>query len=179
MAFRQLKGGGGGTYVKWDTPKTVKGRLVSLIRGTYKGQPTTTIVLRQEDGVEVKVNGSAVIEGTGLYNEPAGVMVELVFKGKAKGKSGLQYNDIDVFVDSPEPDPSARPTAAPTAGATPTTAAPGTTAPASDYDTLIATLQLANPKGAAAMIQALTNLYPDPAVRIEKLRAALKEQGVL
>lgn len=183
MAFRQLKTGGG-NFVKWDTPKTVKGRLIGFERGSYKGQPTTTVLLKGEDGVDFKVPGSANIANSGLYNEQPGVMVEIVFKGKGTTKGGQTYNDIDVFVDSPEPEP--RPTTA--AGASPTAAASSaagaagtvpTKAPASDYDVLIAKLQLSNPRGAAAMVTALEGLYPDVAVRTEKLRATLKEQGIV
>lgn len=182
MAFRQLKTGGG-NFVKWDTPKTVKGRLIGFERGSYKGQPTTTVLLKGEDGVDFKVPGSANIANSGLYNEQPGVMVEIVFKGKGTTKGGQTYNDIDVFVDSPEPEP--RPTSA---GAPSTTNPPAPTsaagtvptkAPASDYDVLIAKLQLSNPRGAAAMVTALEGLYPDVAVRTEKLRATLKEQGIV
>lgn len=171
MAFRQLKGSsGGGNYVKWDTPKTVKGRLVGFIHGQYKGKPTTSIKLRQDDGTEVIVNGSAVIEGTGLYQEQPGVMVEFVFKGKVQGKGGGNpYNDIDVFVDSPEPDPST--VKAPSAPSAPASGV-------SEYDTLVAKLTIGNPKGAAAMVNALAELHPDMAVRTEKLRAVLKEAGI-
>lgn len=172
--FRQLKTSGG-TYVKWDAPKTVKGRLVGFERGSYKGQSTTTVVLKQEDGVEIKVSGSANIQNSGLYNEQPGVMVELVFKGKGQTKGGQAYNDIDVFVDSPEPEPKPAGASAPSAPALPASASGGT---ASDYDVLIAKLQLSNPRGAVAMVSALEGLYPDIAVRTEKLRATLKEQGI-
>lgn len=173
--FRQLKTAGGGNYVKWDTPKTVKGRLVAFVPGEYKGKPTTTVILKQDDGTEIKVSGSAGLENSGLYREQLGVMVEIVFKGKIALKGGQTYNDLDVFVDSPEPEPQSRPTAA---GTTPTTVPASSGGTASEYDILIAKLQLSNPRGAVAMVSALEGLYPDIAIRTEKLRATLKEQGI-
>ena len=178
MAFRQLKTSGG-NFVKWDTPKTVKGRLVGFQQGSYKGQPTTTILLKQDDGTDIKVPGSANIANSGLYNEQPGVMVEFVFKGKGTTKGGQTYNDIDVFVDSPEPEPGRPTTAVPGAGAATGTTAPASSGGASEYDVLVAKLTLSNPRGAAAMVTALEGLYPDLAVRTEKLRATLKEQGVV
>jgi hypothetical protein len=170
MAFRQLRNPTtAGNYVKWDTPKTVKGRLVGFTHKKFKGQDTTSIILRQDDGVEIRVNGSANIENAGLYNEQPGVVVELVFKGKGTTKAGATYNDIDVFVDSPEPEPRSTTAAA---KAAPTITENG------DYDVMVAKLQLANPKGAAAVVTALEGLAPDPAVRTEKLRAFLKESGI-
>lgn len=180
MAFRQLKTQGG-NYVKWDTPKTVKGRLVGFQRGEYKGKPTMTVILVGQDGVQFKVSGSANIENSGLYNEQPGVTVELVYKGKGTTKAGVPFNDIDVFVDSPEPDPS---TTRPTTAVPGSGAATGTTAPASnggspsEYDVLIAKLRLVNPKGADAIVTALESIAPDIAVRTEKLRNALKEMGI-
>ena len=171
--FRQLKTGGG-NFVKWDTPKTVKGRLVGFQQGSYKGQPTTTILLKQDDGTDIKVPGTANIANSGLYNEQPGVMVEFVFKGKGTTKGGQTYNDIDVFVDSPEPNPTTPP--ATSAVARPADVVPAGTA--SDYDVLVAKLTLSNPRGAAAMVTALEGLYPDVAVRTEKMRATLKEQGI-
>jgi hypothetical protein len=176
--FRQLKTQAG-NFVKWDTPKTVKGRLVAFQPGEYKGKPTVTVILAQADGTQIKVPGSSGLESSGLYNEQPGVIVELVFKGKIALKGGQTYNDIDVFVDSPEPEP--RPTAAPGAKTTttvPAFVAPAGTTTASDYDVLIAKLQLSNPRGAAAMATALEGLYPDLEVRTQKLRATLKEQGI-
>jgi hypothetical protein len=174
--FRQLKTQGG-NFVKWDAPKTVKGRLVGFQKGEYKGKSTTAVILRGDDGVEFKVSGSAGLENSGLYNEQPGVMVELVFKGKVDLKGGQRYNDIDVFVDSPEPEP--RPTAAPATAPVSAPAAPaGAPSGASEYDVLIAKLQLSNPRGAAAMVTALEGLYPDVVVRTEKLKATLREQGI-
>ncbi len=174
--FRQLKTQSG-NFVKWDTPKTVKGRLVGFQAGEYKGKPTTTIILRQDDGTEIKVPGTSGLENSGLYREQPGVMVEIVFKGKIALKGGQTYNDIDVFVDSPEPEP--RPTAAPATAPVSAPAAPaGAPSGASEYDVLIAKLQLSNPRGAAAMVTALEGLYPDVAVRTEKLKATLREQGI-
>lgn len=175
MAFRQLKTSGG-NFVKWDTPKTVKGRLVGFQQGSYKGQPTTTIILKGDDGVEFKVPGSANIANSGLYNEQAGVMVEFVFKGKGTTKGGQTYNDIDVFVDSPEPEPRPTTPQATSAVAPPAGVPAGTT---SEYDVLIAKLQLSNPRGAVAMVTALEGLYPDLEVRTQKLKATLKEQGIV
>ncbi len=167
MAFRQLRGSGGGTYVKWDTPKTVKGILVGFENKLYKGQQTTTIILKDETGAIVKVNGSASIANSGLYNEQPGVTVEFVFKGKGQTKAGVQFNNIEVYVDSPEPEPGQTPPPAPSQQA-------GT---AESYEALVARLQLTNPNGAKAVLAALDGMNLTPAQKADKLREFLKVQG--
>jgi hypothetical protein len=165
--FRQLRGSGGGTYVKWDTPKTVKGVLVGFEEKLYKGQKTTTIVLKQADGSVIKVNGSANIAYSGLYSEEPGVTVELVFKGKGTTKGGQSYNDIEVYVDSPEPEPGTAPAPAPKVAS----------ASAESYETLVARLQLSNPNGAKAVLAALDGMDLVPEAKVAKLREFLKVQG--
>lgn len=163
--FRKLNTQGG-NFIKWDKPKTVRGILVGFQRGEYKGKPTMTIILKDEQGVQFKVPGSTNIENSGLYNEQPGVTVEFVFKGKGISKGGNTFNDIDVFVDSPEPEPGTAP-------------APAPQAPASgeSYDALVARLQLTNPNGAKAVLAALDGMNLDPAAKAEKLREFLKVQG--
>lgn len=168
MAFRQLKSQGG-NYVKWDTPKTVKGRLVGFQKGRYKDKDTVTVILVQDDGTQIKVNGTSNMENAGLYNEQPGVVVELVFKGKKTGKSGNVFADIDVFVDSPEPEPGAN--------AGKTAALSTQTGESESYETLVARLQLANPNGAKAVLAALDGMNLAPEAKAIKLREFLKVQG--
>jgi hypothetical protein len=169
MAFKQLRGSGG-TYIKWDAPKTVKGILVGFEQGTYQGRPTTAILLKQEDGSVVKVGGSANIANSGLYNEQPGVTVEFVFKGKGKTKGGQPFNDIEVYVDSPEPEPGvgAKAVQAPSQQAG---------EPVDTYETLVAKLQLTNPNGAKAVLAALGGLGLTDEAKTAKLRDFLKVQG--
>lgn len=197
MAFKQLRQGGG-NYTKWDKPKTVEGRILGYESGEYKGKPTIHVVLQQSDGTTTKCPVSAAISSVNNIEAPVGSQLRLVYKGKATGKSGQQYNDIEAFLEVPDgTEGSVAATSAPVVAVAPaapaTQAAPApvqavvtptgpmsstTAVPAapasvvsSDYETDLATLALLNP----AMAKQLPVVFPDPAVRAQKLKDVLAQ----
>jgi len=197
MAYRQLRTGGG-NYVKWDTPKVIEGVILGYEAGEYKNKPTLHVIIKQDDGVVVKAPVSAAISSVNSAEAPIGGRLRLTYKGKEKGKAGQTYNDITAeYDDGTDTQAPAAPPAAP-AKVDPALAAAaekaakiaeakaalaaleaGSTSPAAnvgvtEYETLLGKLKEVNP----AMAEALPDVYPDPIVRLEKLKAVLKQHGV-
>lgn len=203
MAYRKLNTGGGGNFLKYSDMKVgqvTEGRVLGIRRSTYgdgdKAKPTWSVKLKQADGVEVHLNGSRVLENSGVETLAPGTLLKVTYKGLVKGR-GANYHDLDVEIDDGTEGPTqavASPTAV-VAAATPAPASDGPSAvdiaaakallarleapAASVYETLLAKLKDVNPKGAAAMATALLELHPtDEGARIEKLKKTLVQQGV-
>ncbi len=192
MAFKELVGSGGiGTVLKWQTPgQVVQGRLVATKRGkVFNGRTTTLAIIKQENGVDITIPLTTVLESRFIENNLApGNVLRITFTGKETGKNGMEYKAFKLEIDdNSEPVPPAAqqnvtgPTPAEIEAAKamlagldrPTEPAP----PASEYDRLLAVLHASNPKGAAAIKGALEAMYPE-SERLGKLKETLVHQGI-
>ena len=176
MAWSEKKVGSSGNFIKWDEPKVIEGRLQAFIHGTYEGKPTIQAAIVGDDGVTRTIKVSTGLQSAGFTQEEIGTRVMVEFEGKARTAGGKPFNKLSYRVDKSGVIPASVPTSAPAA---PAAATAPTTVPASEYDKLLAALRASNPKGAAAIEGAMETIYPDPAVRTEKLRETLKQQGVV
>jgi hypothetical protein len=176
VAWSEKKVGSSGNFIKWDEPKVIEGRLQSFIHGTYEGKPTIQAAIVGDDGVTRTIKVSTGLQSAGFTQEEIGTRVMVEFEGKGRTAGGKPFNKLSYRVDKGSAAPSPAP--APAAHAAP---AQGLVVGgnASEYDKLIAALRVSNPKGASAIEGAMETIYPDPAVRTEKLRETLKQQGVV
>jgi hypothetical protein len=172
--------------------------------GTYEGKPTYHVAIKDDDGVVTTWPLSAVLSGVNSEESPVGGRLKLVYAGKEKGKRGQQYNSFTT-VEYDDEGASVPESTRPAVGAlkgpgivvpNPADIVAAAKAQAlakaraelealekanleekapksSEYETLLAKLVTINP----AMAEALPDVYPDMAVRLEKLRAILKQPG--
>jgi hypothetical protein len=98
-------------------------------------------------------------------NIPVGALVRVTFQGKVNTKGGKTFNTFDVEVDED-------------AGQTlpAGTSAVNMVPVGEDYATLAAKLTL-TPNG-GTLKKAIEDMFPEPAVRLEKVKTALRERGV-
>jgi hypothetical protein len=165
-------GTGGGTIRKWaDLPGTkIEGVFMKLRQGQQNYTPLASI--KTETGI---IDVPAPYKLRELL-EPVqpGAYVWITHTGKIQLKGGKTMNTFEVDYDNDY----AKGAPAPLAQSVAAGPAAPTSAPASEYDVLLAKLSVANPKGAAAIASALVQMYPDEAVRLQKLQETLKQQGV-
>jgi hypothetical protein len=93
---------------------------------------------------------------------PVGALVRVTFTGKINLAGGKTFNTFDVEVDED--------------GSTAGALAPVGATSSDDYATLAAKLTL-TPNG-SSLKKAIEDMFPAPAVRLEKVKAALAERGV-
>jgi hypothetical protein len=100
MARTFVKIGGGGPIVKWTTPgQTVEGKFLGLRQGKFG--PLASF--QTDDGNTVTMPAHAVLADR-FATIPVGTVVLVEYKGKSRGaKSGNEFKDFDVFVESAEP----------------------------------------------------------------------------
>ena len=182
MAFKELSGGSGGTIYKWGTPgQVVEGRYVGSKRGkVFNGRPSTLGTVKNAAGVDVVFGMTTVLESQFLENEiKPGTVIRITYLGLEPGKNGGNgYKNFKLEIDD-----SSTPTGASPAASAPQTPAPAATASAdatgSEYDILAGKLSLkVGASAAAPMLNALGQMYPDPAERLKQLQQACKSQGV-
>ncbi len=186
MAWSEKKVGSSGNFIKWDEPKVIEGRLQSFIHGTFEGKPTIQAAIVGDDGVTRTIKVSTGLQSAGFTQEEIGTRVMVEFEGKARTAGGKPFNKLSYRVDKGGPSAPLAAAGAPTPSQAASSAtgsaaatAPTTTVPAYEYDKLLAALRASNPKGAVAIEGAMETIYPDPAVRTEKLRETLEQQGVV
>lgn len=185
MAFKELTGGNGGTVLKWDRPgQVVEGRLVATKRGkVFNGRPTTLAIIKQNDGVDVTIPLTTVLESRFLENSiQNGSILRITYTGKETSPSSkLEYKAFRLEIDDTTAAAAAGPSAAEIEAAKTMLANLGEPqepqAPASEYGRLLALLEKSNPKGAAAIKGALEAMYPE-AERLGKLKETLVQQGI-
>ena len=198
MAFKELSGGSGGNILKWQTAgQVVEGRLIGTKRGkVFNGRPSTLAIVAHANGTQTTMPLPTVLEGRFIENDiKPGTTIRVTYLGLVAGKQGgAQYKDFrleadDSTIGQPLPailapavqpaQPAVQPPAATPPVAQPATVPVAPVVPASEYDGLAA--KLMEKVGAAAagpMLNALAQLYPDPATRTEQLKLALRTQGV-
>lgn len=193
MAFKELNGAGGngGTVLKWDRPgQVVEGRLVATKRGkVFNGRPTTLAIIKQQDGVDITIPLTTVLESRFIENSVQnGSILRITYTGKETSPSSkMEYKAFKLEIDD-----ASAPAVAPQTSVTGPSAAEieaakamlaglgkpqEPQAPVNEYDRLLALLAQSNPKGAAAIKGALEASFPE-AERLAKLKDVLAQQGI-
>jgi hypothetical protein len=146
-------------------PRAQSGTLAPIYKFTAPGQSVEGIYQGQRQGKAgyaplLIIGETAISAKKQLLDDfasiPVGALVRVTFKGKVNTTGGKTFNTFDVEVDEE-----------------------GTAAPAvstDDYATLAAKLTL-TPNG-GALKKAIEDMFPEPAVRLEKVKTALRERGV-
>lgn len=169
MAWSEKKTGGSGNYIKWDEPKTIEGIITNFIHGTYEGKATIQAAIKGDDGVVRTIKVSQGLQNAGFHLLEPGTKVQVEFEGKGKTAGGKPFNKLSYRV-------------AVIQGGAPSaeeeTASLQNLKDVSEYDRLLGLLKNANPKGYGAIAAALPDLYPDEAVRLQKLKDTLTQQKV-
>lgn len=89
----------------WDKENPIEGKLVKT-QTEVGPNKSNMYTLEQEDGTEIKVWGSTVLDDK-LLGVPIGTYVKLEYEGKLKSKKGAEYHSYKVFIDeSSVPEPS-------------------------------------------------------------------------
>lgn len=184
MAFRPINGSGGGeggSVMKWTTlGQSVQGRVVGYKNGrvfpTLKGpKQSRLLILDVGNGVQTAVplpsdlSDDKQIE----YNAKPGSFVKITLAEFVKTNQPQPYKKFELLVDDGTDGPAPQ-----QPSQQPATSAASASAPAS-YDNLAALLSAkVGPAAATPMLNALQQLYPDPAVRLENLKQTLRANGV-
>jgi len=152
-------------------PRAQSGTLAPIFKFTTVGESVEGIYHGRRQGKAIykpliligdkAVKPSKQLEDD-FANIPLGALVRVTFQGKVNISGGKTFNTFDVEVDE---DGS-------TAGAPAPAGAPS----GDDYATLAAKLTL-TPNG-GALKKAIEDMFPEPAVRLEKMKAALRARGV-
>ena len=176
MGFRELAGGSGGTIYKWTTPgQVVEGRYVGSKRGkVFNGRPSTLGTVKNAAGVDIVFGMTTVLESRLENDIKPGTVIRITYLGLEPGKNGGNgYKNFKLEIDDDGgiTPPVEQPSAPPVVGS----AAPS----GSEYDILAGKLSLkVGASAAAPMLNALGQMYPDPAERLKQLQQACKSQGV-
>jgi hypothetical protein len=100
MAFQKINGKDSKDFsdspiLKWQNiGQEAEGRF-----GGFKGNkygPKSLVLIGD------KTYASHTVIGSALADTPIGSIIKLVYLGKARGASGSEYKDFDVFVDTPD-----------------------------------------------------------------------------
>jgi hypothetical protein len=196
MAFRELKGTGGGNWFKWPTKAygtKFIGQFKALATGEYQGKVTFHAIFTDAQGKQVKVNTPTILRDK-LTEAESGMNLEIEYTadmaGKG-GKTGAKDFRVTVLGDVVPEQPQQQ--AAPQAQAPQETEAEkqakafaaflaqqkqAEVPQASPYDALVAKLKEKDPKGAPALLGALEQIYKDADARVKALTDHLKAQGV-
>jgi hypothetical protein len=101
MAFKVVngqtaEGGEGATLYRWTTRSQT---LVGIYEGVCAGKygPDSIIKLRTPEGPVDVPNGTVL--RSALKKLTVGALVQIVYLGKRRGKSGAEYMDFEVSVD--------------------------------------------------------------------------------
>jgi hypothetical protein len=153
-------------------PRAQGGAFPPIYKFTAVGQSVEGIYQGQRQGkagyAPLLVIGETAISAKkqlvdDFANIPVGALVRVTFKGKVNTTGGKTFNTFDVEVDEEGFQQH------------------GTVAPApvgsDDYATLAAKLTF-TPNG-GVLKKAIEDMFPEPAVRLEKVKTALRERGVV
>ena len=193
MAFRELKGTGGGNWFKWPNKAygtKFIGQFKALATGEYQGKVTFHAIFTDAQGKQVKVNTPTILRDK-LTEAESGMNLEIEYTGDQPGKggkTGAKEFRVTVLGDVlPEQAQAAQQAAPPQeteaekqaklfAAFLASQKQPETQA--SPYDALVAKLKEKDPKGAPALLGALEQIYKDADARVKALTDHLKAQGV-
>ncbi len=190
MAFRELKGTGGGNFFKWDkVGGKFVGQFKALATGDYNGKVTFHAVFIDPQGKSVKVNTPTILRDK-LTEAEAGMNLEIEYTENLAGKNGrtgAKNFKVSVLGDI-VPDAPSQPKAAPAPAEDPVEAmkrmllaqqaAKQEAVIETEYQRLIAKLTTKDEKGAPSLITALEQIYKSEEERTKALRDHLKAQGV-
>lgn len=175
MARREIQGSGEGGIkpISWTTiGQRVAGRLVAVKNGkVFNGRQSRLAMIDQGDGnppIPVPLTSDLADDKQFERNVRPGDYVEITLKELIKGKQPQPYKKFSLVIDD------GAPAGAPTPAASAQPLAAG-----GDYDALSAKLvERVGAVPATSMLNALRDMYSDPAVRLEELKKTLRLQGV-
>lgn len=80
-----------------DAEPVLEGKLVKIEHNVGPNE-STLYSIKKDDGKEVKVWGSTVLDDRFL-GVPAGTYVKVTYEGLKKGKAGKSYHNYKVYID--------------------------------------------------------------------------------
>lgn len=178
MGFRPVTGtgNGGGDVFKWTTVgQTVTGRLVGCKNGkVFSGRQSRLAVIDVGNGVQIPVPLTSDLADDKQFESAVkpGNLVKITLVELVKTKQPQPYKKFELLIDDGTEGPANAPV---TSGNLPAAQSTSSMSVAQMEAALTAKVGAA---GAAPMLNALKQLYADPAVFEQKLRETLKTQGV-
>lgn len=199
MAFRELKGTGGGNFFKWlNAGDKFVGQFKALATGDYNGKTTFHAVFTDKDGKTVKVNTPTILRDK-LMEAESGMLLEVIYTQNLQAKKGqspakdFRVTVVDSYTSQtqaqteqaqatpqsqPQTQPQSQPVEDPAIAAARAMLLGQAQASKSPYEQLKDKLVAKDAKGASALIAALEQIYTTEPARVDALSNHLKAQGV-